>query len=178
MSTLRAELTAKFSAIQSGSNDFGGPSFQPVISKVLQFTNGTGAGQADILFADERTLGASASEDLDLAGVLADAFGATIAAAEVVAILVIAAAANTNNVIIGDATQPVPLFGGAAGVGGDPAGSNPTFSVKPGGFFFVAAPNAAGLFTVGAGATDDLKITNSSSGSAVTYQVAILARTA
>ncbi len=176
--TLRAELTARFSAVQTGSADFGGQSFKPVVSKVLTFVDGTAANQADILFTDRRTLGASATEDLDLAGVLANAFGATINAAEVVAILVIADAANTNNVIIGDATQPVPLFGGSAGVGGDPAGSNPTFSVKPGGFFFVAAPNAAGLFTVGAGATDDLKITNSSSGTPVTYDIAILARSA
>lgn len=165
---LTAELRAKFSAQQSGANDFGGPSFAPTIEKILQFTSGTGAGMADILFADEREIAASSSEDLDLAGVLADAFGTTIAAAEVVAILIIADDANTNNVVVGDATSPVPLFGG----------TNPTFAVKPGGFFFVAAPNAAGLLTVGAGSTDDLKIANSSSGSSVTYQIAILARTA
>jgi hypothetical protein len=57
-------------------------------------------------------------------------------------------------------------------------GTNPTFSVKPGGFFFVAAPQAAGLLTVGAGTTDDLKVTNSAAGTPVTYTIAILARTA
>lgn len=165
---LTAELRAKFFAQQSGSNDFGGPSFSPTIEKILQFTDGTGANQADILWADERTIAASLSEDIDLVGVLADAFGTTIEAAELVAILVIAAAGNTNNVVLGDATSPVPLFGG----------TNPTFAVKPGGFFFVAAPNAAGLLTVGAGSTDDLKVANSSSGSSVTYQIAILARSA
>lgn len=165
---VQAELRARFSATQTGANDFGGPSFAPVVEKILQFTSGTGANQADIVWADERTLSASATEDLDLAGELTDAFGATVAAAELVAILVIADADNTNNVVIGDATAPIPLFGG----------TNPTFSVKPGGFFFVAAPNASGLLTVGAGTTDDLKVANSSSGTAVTYQIAILARTA
>lgn len=165
---LRAELTAKLSAIQTGANDFGGPNFTPVVEKILQFTDGVGANQADILFTDERTLAASTSEDLDLAGVLASAFGATIAAAEVVAILVIANAGNANNVVLGDAAAPIPLF----------AGTNPTFAVKPGGFFFVAAPQAAGLLTVGAGATDVLKVANSGAGSAVTYQIAILARSA
>lgn len=165
---LTAELRAKFYAQQSGANDFGGPSFNPTIEKILQFTSGTGANQADILWADQRDIAASSSEDLDLAGVLADAFGATVAAAEVVAILIIAADANTNNVVVGDAAAPVPLF----------AGTNPTHAIKPGGFMFLAAPGAAGLFTVGAGSTDDLKIANSSSGSSVTYQIAILARTA
>lgn len=166
--TLRAQLTAKFTAKQTGTADFGGPVSEPTIEKILTFADGVGANQADILFTDRRTLTASATEDLDLAGVLTDAFGATITAAEVVAILVVAADGNTNNVVIGDATSPIPLFGG----------TNPTFSVKPGGFFFVAAPNAAGLLTVGAGSTDDLKIANSGSGTSVTYDIAILARSA
>lgn len=166
--TLRAELTARFNAVQTGSNDFGGPHFNPTIEKALQFTSGTGANQADILWCDERTIAASGSEDLDLAGVLTDAFGGTVAAAELVAILVIAADGNTNNVVVGNAANPIPLFGGAT----------PTFAVKPGGFFFAAAPNAAGLLTVGAGATDVLKVANSGAGTSVTYKIAVLARAA
>ena len=161
-----AELRAKFTARQSGTHDMGGPSFNPTIEKILQFTSGTNANQADIVWADERTLTASATEDLDLAGALEDAFGTTMNAAEVVAILVIANSLNTNDVVIGDATAPVPLFGGA----------NPTFAVKPGGFFFVAAPGAAGLMTVGAGTSDDFKVTNGAGGTPVTYQIALLAR--
>jgi hypothetical protein len=165
---LTSRITLDLSATQTGSNDFGGPEFKPRMRKVLDFANGTGANQADLLWADERTIAASSSEDLDLAGVLTDAFGATITAAEVVAIFIFADADNTNNVVVGDATSPVPLFGG----------TNPTVSVKPGGFFCIGAPNAAGQFSVGAGSTDDLKIANSSSGSPVTYQIAILARSA
>lgn len=166
--SLTAKLLVEFTADQEGSNDFGGPSFEPKLRRLMNFASGTGADQADIVFADERTLAASATEDLDLAGVLADAFGATITAVEVVGIIVEADAANTNNVVVGDATSPVPIFGG----------TNPTVSVKPGGIFVLFAPNASGQFTVGAGSTDDLKITNSSSGTGVTYRIAILARTA
>lgn len=165
---LTSKITLELSAVQTGSNDFGGPEFTPVMRKVLNLASGTGANQADLLFADTRTLTASATEDLDLAGVLADAFGSTITMAEVVAIFIFADSANTNNVVVGDATSPVPLFGG----------TTPTFSVKPGGFFCVGAPNASGLFTVGAGSTDDLKIANSSSGTSVTYTIAILGRSA
>ncbi len=165
---LTSKITLDLSASQTGSNDFGGPTFAPRMRKVLELASGTGANQADLLWADERTLAASATEDLDLAGVLTDAFGTTITAAEVVAIFVFADSDNTNDVIVGDATAPVALFGG----------TNPTFSVKPGGFFCIGAPNAAGQFTVGAGTTDDLKIANSSSGTSVTYQIAVLARSA
>lgn len=165
---LTSRITLDLTASQTGSNDFGGPEFKPRMRKVIDLASGTGANQADLLWVDERTVAASSSEDLDLAGVLTDAFGATITAAEVVAIFIFADADNTNNVVVGDATSPVPLFGG----------TNPTFSVKPGGFFCVGGPNAAGLLTVGAGSTDDLKIANSSSGTGVTYQIAVLARSA
>jgi len=165
---LRAEITTRLTAHQTGSNDFGGPNFDPTIEAVLQFTNGTGAGQADILWADERTINASSNDDLDLAGVLTDAFGRTVAAVELVAIMVVAAATNTNNVVVGAATNPVPLFGG----------TSPTVPVKPGGVLLLAAPNAAGLATVTASTGDILRVANSGSGSTVTYKIAVLARTA
>lgn len=163
-----AEILVKLNANISGSQDLGNPVFAPELRKLLQFTVGTGANQADIFWGDTRTLAASATEDLDLSGVLADAFGAAIAAVDLVAIMVTALVGNTNNVILGDATQPVGLFGG----------TNPTFSVKPGGVFLAVAPGLVGLATIGAGATDDLKVTNSGGTTEVTYSVAILARTA
>lgn len=166
--SLTAELTVKFAGRQTGANDLGNPVFKSLLEKVLAFTNGTGANQADLVFADERTIAASGSEDLDLAGVLADAFGATITMAEVVGLIVYADPGNTNDVVVGDATAPVPLFGG----------TNPTVAVKPGGIFVLFAPNAAGQFTVGAGSTDDLKVANSSSGTGVTYTIVVLGRSA
>lgn len=166
--SLTAELRATLRATQTGAHDFGGPKFAPLVDKILQLSNGSGANQANILWADERTLAAEATEDIDLAGALTDAFGATITAASVVAILVIAAQGNTNNVIVANGTHPFGLFGG----------TTPSFAVKPSGFFFAAAPGGGGLGTVTAGTGDDITITNSAAGSAVTYQIAILARTA
>jgi len=131
---LTSKITLELSAVQTGSNDFGGPEFSPVMRKVIDFASGVGANQADLLFADTRTLAASATEDLDLAGVLTDAFGAVITMAEVVAIFVTADAGNTNAVVVGDATSPVPLLGG----------TNPTVSIKPGGFFVLGAPGGGG----------------------------------
>lgn len=48
----------------------------------LGFDNGNGAGQFTSCYATTRTLGGT-SEDVDLSGVLTDAFGTTIAATEV-----------------------------------------------------------------------------------------------
>lgn len=165
---LTATMRAGITATQTSALDLGTATANIVVAKAINLTNGTTANKADLIWSDERTIAASTSEDLDLAGALTDAFGATITMAEVVAIYVEALAANTNDVVVGDATSPVPLFGG----------TNPTFSVKPGGFFFTAAPNAAGLFTVGAGTTDDLKIANSSSGTSVTYRIVVIGRSA
>lgn len=58
-----------------------------------QFTNaaisdGSGADQANRLFHDTRTLTDAASEDLDLSGVLLDAFGTVLAFTRVIALLV------------------------------------------------------------------------------------------
>lgn len=163
---VKATIEARVKTRQTAEDDFSAGVFNPVLETIINLSDGTGANNADLLFADTRTLAASATEDLDLAGELSDAFGATITMAEVVAIYVSAASGNTNDVVLGDATAPIPLFGG----------TNPTISVKPGGVFLIAAPNAAGQLTVGAGSTDDLKVANSSSGTSVTYTIAILAR--
>lgn len=162
--TIRANITVE----HTGAVDLGDSTWEGRFNKLITLTNGTGANMADLAWGDTRTLAASATEDLDLAGVLADAFGATITAAELVAIMVVAADGNTNDVVIGAATAPIPLFGGTAG----------TFSVKPGGIFLCAAPGAAGQLTIGAGSTDDLKVANSGGGTSVTYDIMILARTA
>ncbi|MEX0854101.1 MAG: hypothetical protein WD036_12595 [Bauldia sp.] len=166
--SLTASLRVKFEAAQVGAADFGGPESNPILERLLKFASGGGADQADQVWSDRRTLAASTPEDLDLAGGLTDAFGNVITMAEVVALGVFASEDNTNDVVVGDAAAPVPVF----------AGTNPTFSVKPGGCIVVAAPKAAGLFTVGAGSTDDLKIANSGAGTSVTYDIFVLGRSA
>lgn len=165
---MTAELRVKLTARQTSALDLGTASADITAEKVIALTNGVTADKADLIWSDQRTLAASATEDLDLAGALADAFGATIAMAKVVAIYVEAAAGNTNNVVIGAATNAIPLFGG----------TNGTFAVKPGGVFLAAAPNGAGLLSVGAGSTDVLKVANSSSGTSVTYKIVVIGRSA
>lgn len=166
--SLTSEINASILATQLGSNDLATPSFKPRLQTTIPLGNGTGANQADRLFTDTRTIAASGSETLDLAGSLTDVFGATITMVEVVAIMITASSSNTNNVVVGGGSNAVPLFGDVSD----------TIAVKPGGVFQIGAPGAAGQFTVTAGTGDLLQIANSSSGSSVTYTIMIIGRSA
>lgn len=170
---LTTDILARFSATQTGANDFSTDRFTPTMEAILRTTDGTTANKADILFMDQRTVASATNDDIDLAGVLTNAFGATITAAEVVALFVINApqtgAANTTNLTIGnEGTNAFEGFLSADGTIGP---------IRPGGFVMVGAGDAAGLGTVTAGTGDLLRIANSS-GASATYQIAILARTA
>jgi hypothetical protein len=143
-----ASIELNIRAKQTGTADLGTPQITAVLEKILEFTPGTSAvGQANILFSDERTLAASTGEDLDVAGALTDALGATIASAEIVAIAIVAAAANTNDVQV---TRP---------------GSNGLAA-------FLAAGDG-----VAVGTGDLIHVANSGAGTSVTYQVIVIGRT-
>jgi len=137
-------------------------------SRSIAFDNGTGAGQADKVWDDTRTITASGTDDIDLAGVLLDAFGAVATFVKVKGIFVAAAAGNTNNVVVGAAaaTQFVGPFGAATH----------TIAITPGNFWCVTN-NGAG-WTVGAGASDLLRVANSAGGTSVIYDIVILGTSA
>lgn len=162
--TLSATIRAGIKAEHTKALDLGTATYD--LNHTLDFalSSGTGAGQADLMFTDIRTLAASGTENLDLAGSLTDAYGATLTFVEVRAVLFKADSGNTNDVEI---TQPssngVPLFL-AAGDG---------IALGPGGVFLWACPADASV-TVTASTGDLLTVTNGSSGTSVTYQVVIL----
>ncbi|MEV8432000.1 hypothetical protein ACWHLZ_28060 [Streptomyces chartreusis] len=164
MALTRTRVEVKVTTTQTKPDDLSVPQDAVEVLKALSFADGAGAGAVNLLFHDRRTLAASGTENLDLAGVLSDKFGQALTFARVKAVLVVAAAANTNNVNV---TQPgsngVPLFLAA----GDGVG------VRPGGLFLWVAPDAAGA-AVTAGTGDVLTVTNSAAGTSVTYDVLIL----
>ncbi len=148
----------------TSSPDIGSLNYAINFASSLTFENGTGANQANMIFADTRTLSASATEDLDLAGGLTSALGVTLTFTKIKAIIITAAAGNTNAVnITRPAANGVPIFI-AAGDG---------ISLTPGGIFAAALPNAAGV-TVTAGTGDLLTLTNSAGTTPVTYNIVIV----
>lgn len=166
MAGVAATISVSIQGKQTGTNDLGTPQLPIDVEALLELSAGTAAvGQANILFQDQRTLAASANEDLDVAGVLSDAFGTSIAAAEIVAIFVKAAAGNTNNVnLTRPASNGVPLFL-AAGDG---------VAIKPGNFFLLTDRNG---IAVTAATGDLINIANSGGTTGVTYDVVIIGRT-
>jgi len=135
----------------------------------LLYSTGTGANSADRIWHDQRTIAASGTDDLDLAGVLVDVFGATVTFARIRSIVVQAASANTNNVIIGAAaSNQFATWVGAA---------THTVTVRPGGLFCVANSDATG-YAVTAGTGDLLRIANSGAGTSVTYDIILIGASA
>lgn len=129
---------------------------------LVALTDGSGANQATNVFSDTRTLAASASESLDLAGALTNAFGAVISFAKIKALMIFASPANTNDVVVGGAGANAfaTPFGAAAN----------TVKVKPGGALILLAPDVNG-YAVTAGTGDILQVANGAAGSGVTYDV-------
>jgi len=167
---LTASLTAKVEATQTGPNDYA-DRFAPVVDTVQTLLDGTLANQADLIFADQRAVTTGADDDIDLAGVLTDAFGVTITFVELVGVLIInkpiTGALNTTDLTIGLGTNPFLGFLG---------GTLPTIGpIKPGGAFMLFAGDAAGIGTVGAGTSDVLRISNSA-GATANYQIIIIGR--
>jgi len=161
--SINLEITAKL----TGTADLGTPVAPVHVSKALQIIAGTDTlGKADILWADTRTLAASATENLDLAGVLAGLLGSTVTAAEITAVYVEADAGNTNDVV---------LFGAASNPFNGPlSGTTPKLTIGPSDFALVT--NRKG-WTVTAGTGDIILVANSSSGTPVSYTIVLFGRT-
>jgi hypothetical protein len=162
-----ADIHVRAKGVHSTVADLGTPTMPFSLTNDIALTSGTGANQADRVFTDQRTLAASGTEDLDLAAVLSDAFGATITFAKIKAVIIKAAAGNTNDVqLTRPASNGVPLFL-AAGDG---------IAIKPGGAFVWVAPGTG--ITVTAGTGDLLTLTNSAGGTGVTYDIVIVGTSA
>jgi hypothetical protein len=164
-STFSGRLALNLDAMLNSALDVGNGEYRAQWGSSYVLENGTGANQANALFTDTRTLSASATENLDLAGSLVDAFGATIAFDKIKALIVKADAANVNDVLVGGAAsaQASAFFGDVTDV----------VKVKPGGTVAFIAPDANG-YDVTATTADLLKIANSAGSTSVSYTIIII----
>lgn len=170
---LSAKLTAVLSAVQTGANDFGTPAFSPNIAYLLDLASGVGAGQADQIWMDERTLASNTADLLNLTSGLVDAFGITIPIVKLTGLLLINAprvgAANTTDITLGGTGNTV------AGIMGTAASS--IGPLRPGSFLFMGASALAGIATVVPSTGDLLRIANAA-GAAATYQIVLIGKSA
>jgi hypothetical protein len=158
-------LTANFNALLTGqAGGLGVASVRHPLERSFNFADGTGLNQASKVWTRlAQSLGASASDSFDLSGALTDSLGNAAVFTKVKCIYVAASAANTNNVVIGNDTNHVPIFGAVTH----------SFAILPGNIFVITNNSVAG-WTVTAGTGDILKITNSAAGTAVVYDIAVL----
>jgi len=160
-----ASVRATWSATQTAALDLGTAKAPAALDLLTSFLSGTAAYQADLHWTDRRTLTASASENLDLAGGLVDPFGVTITFARVRAWFVAADIANANTVVVGGAASNAwATWCGA---------TTHTVTIRPGGIILFVAPDVTG-YAVTAATADLLKILNGGAGTSVVYTAGFL----
>lgn len=137
------------------------------------FGDGTTSSTMDLLWSDRRTLAASASETLDLAGSLTDSFGNTLTFVKVTAIVI-----RNRNTVAGDTIEvgpdPSNGFTGFFKAAADRVRCAPGVAQFPG-LVVLVAPQG---FTVGAGATDELQVTEIGGVNSVVYDIMVFGRSA
>lgn len=168
--SLISRVTMELIATLTSSTDFSTPAAPYDLRQQFDYTSGTGAGQADRIWVDQRTLAASTTEDIDLAGGVTDPFGAAITFVKIKALLIRAAGTNTNNVVVGAA---------ASNAWAALLGTTGTLTIRPGMAFKVAVStaDATGLAVV-AGTGDLLKVANSGAGTGVTFDIGVIGTSA
>lgn len=169
MSLGNTSVQVNVSSSHIKSLDLGDATFPISLAATISLLNGTGAGQADLIFTDTRTVSASPNtESLDLAGSLTDAYGTTMTFARIKAIIVSAASANAANInVVRPASNGVPLF----------LAASDGISVRPGGFFAWGCSDATGV-AVTAGTGDLIAFTGSTGTAAFTYTIVIIGASA
>lgn len=159
----------------TGSAAIGNPQSTPEINFVASTLDGTAAGQANVIWCQERTVASAGTDSIDLSPIV-DAIGNSLTPVRFVGLVVVnapinPALANTTNLTIGGGTNAASnafLSTGTATIG----------PLRPGGAIALwCATGTSALGTITAGTADILTITNSS-GASATYQIGIVARTA
>lgn len=166
--TLTTQIIVSVKAEQTEPADLEAVASRLDRAYVLELANGTGAGQADLLFSDRRVLAATTAESLDLVGSLVNVFKSVLSYARIKALLIFSAATNPADLEVGGAAANAFLspFGAA----------NDVVKVRPGGVLLLVAPDAAG-YVVTAGTADLLKVNNAGAAPA-TYDVVVVGASA
>lgn len=157
MNITGATLEAKFTS--TGTATHGSSTSQsPIVRNFsASFTNGTGADNANQHYsAADAALAASTTATFDLAGVLTDAFGATITFARVKGLLI----KNTG-------TVNLTIAGTCTALGGA------SLTLRPGGILFIIAPDAT-AYAVAGGSTDTVTILNTSGAAVAGYDLTVI----
>tara|TARA_R110000868_G_scaffold111743_2_gene301431 strand:+ start:618 stop:1118 length:501 start_codon:yes stop_codon:yes gene_type:complete len=164
--TISAAINLNINVAQSGSGTLATALSNTVVSESLSLLNGTGLNQSNQTWSSAAQLGISATDSIDMAGVISDAFGALITFTSITAVAVIADAGNGDNIEIGGNANAFASFLG---------GGTEIVKLPPGGSFLITAPSVTG-FPVTAGTGDILDITNADGAAVANYKIVLVGR--
>jgi len=163
--TLTTDILVQLSSVASSALDLKSVTAELKKNYRVQLANGVALAQANVIWEDQRTLGPSAVDSLDLAGGgLVDAFGVAFAPVKLKALLIYAALANLNDITLFGDTNHVPILGTAA----------TTMGPLQAGCFFLMQWRALAGKAVTAGTGDIIKVTNAAGTNSVTYDIIII----
>jgi hypothetical protein len=164
---LKASLAFTFAAELTKAFDLAAGAVPYALSRNFSWADGVGAGQANRIYQDRNTLAASGTIDIDLAGSLLDVYGDAVTFARIKAIIITAADANANNVVVGGVAAGLSTIIQPQTTG--------NVVVRPGSTFMVAAGAADAVgYLVTATTADLLHIINSAGGTGVDYELIIV----
>jgi len=165
MTTVTGKATISLATTLTSAPDGGRGRVDQDVGGTRDIASGTGNGQANLQWVDERTLASNTSETLDLRA-LTNALGEAVAFAEIGEIVIEADDDNTTVLSFGNAASEawVAPWGGATAVMPLSAGSRVGFDSPAG-------------YAVANDSADKLKVANASGASAV-YRIGILGRNA
>jgi hypothetical protein len=166
--TLIGTLALQLTATLKNSLNFSTPT-DPLVYNLSQgIATGTGAGQANKLWHDTRTLAAGANESINVYsfGGAVSGVGTAFALTKVFALFIRNKANTATSLTIGgegSANAWVSWCGG----------NGHTVTIPPGGCLLLIAPDATG-FVVGNANNNLLKITNADGANPVTYDIIVI----
>lgn len=162
-------ITVTIASTLSNALDLGTASVPISYSKTISFADGTGAGQADLVWHDTRTVSDGGNEDIDVAGTLTALLGGTLTLARVKGVWVFSHSDNTTNLTITeDATAGISLFS---------AVSEGVAVLTPGNGFLYTNNSATGLAVTATTADIAFNIANGA-GATADYDVVIFGASA
>jgi len=165
--TLQTNIAAAIQVIFTGGADLGANAFNLDKFGDISLSPGVASKQADLVFADKRTLAGLTTEDLDLAGgSLSDPVGTALTFVKVKALLIRAAAGNVGNIRVGGDVNAA-LLGFVA--------ANDQIDIPAEGVLLLVAPGDG--YTVTAGTGDILQIENTGASSA-DYDIVVIGTSA
>jgi len=162
--TLTAKILLQILATESSSSDLSSTTRVTNVSRTINFANGTGANQAEIVWSDSRTIAANSQDILDFQAGLADERGPV----EFTAIKAIYIR-NTGTVPLSWLSLSDPEDWGSGPL---QASESEGLQIAAGGVMLLTNPSAAG-WIVESG-DEQIQFINPSSTTAATYDIILI----